>query len=64
MSGETFQFILRGGILLLLLLAVADLRAAVPVRGLSTVPARNVSAGYLNAIRMGTGTSCCSPSRD
>ena len=31
--------------------------AATPVRGLSKVPARNVSAGYLNAIRMGTGTT-------
>jgi hypothetical protein len=31
--------------------------AATPLRGLSKVPARNVSAGYLNAIRMGTGTT-------
>src|SRR6185503_15965810 len=31
--------------------------AATPVRGLSKVPARNVSAGYLNAIRMGTGST-------
>src|SRR4051812_48919741 len=31
--------------------------AATPVRGLSKVPARNVSAGYLNAIRRGTGTT-------
>lgn len=39
------------------LLINVSLRAATPARGLSTVPARNVSAGYLNAIRAGTGTT-------
>jgi hypothetical protein len=43
--------------LLLLLFAATALPAATPVRGLSTVPARNVSAGYLNGIRMGTGST-------
>src|SRR5688572_31625905 len=33
------------------------LQAAAPARGLSTLPARNLSAGYLNAIRRGTGTT-------
>src|SRR6185503_13659792 len=37
--------------------AATSLPAATPVRGLSTVPARHVSAGYLNAIRQGTGTT-------
>ena len=31
--------------------------SATPARGLSKVPARNVSAGYLNAIRLGTGST-------
>ena len=38
-------------------LSGAAVRAAAPARGLSTVPARNVSAGYLNAIRQGSGTT-------
>ena len=47
------------GVLSAMFLASGLLRvnAATPARGLSTVPARNVSAGYLNAIRMGTGTT-------
>ena len=31
--------------------------AAAPVRGLSLLPTRNLSAGYLNAIRSGSGTT-------
>src|SRR5436190_4961976 len=31
--------------------------AAGPARGLSLLPARNLSAGYLNAIRSGSGTT-------
>ena len=47
------------GILCVVLLAGIPwpANAATPVRGLSKVPARNVSAGYLNAIRMGTGST-------
>ncbi len=47
------------GVLSVVLLASFEARieAATPVRGLSKVPARNVSAGYLNAIRMGTGST-------
>ncbi len=42
---------------MLLLVTATVLPAAAPVRGLSTVPARQVSAGYLNALRQGTGTT-------
>jgi hypothetical protein len=37
--------------------AALSIHAAAPVRGLSTVPAANVSAGYLNALRSATGTT-------
>src|SRR5687767_902582 len=47
------------GMLCAVLLASVSWRAnaAMPARGLSKIPARNVSAGYLNAIRMGTGST-------
>ena len=51
--------VLLFGMLSAVLLAhiAPDANAATPVRGLSKVPARNVSAGYLNAIRLGTGST-------
>jgi len=40
-----------------MLAAASKSSAAAPVRGLSLLPARHLSAGYLNAIRAGTGTT-------
>jgi hypothetical protein len=40
-----------------ILMAPAAVSAAGPIRGLSLLPARNLSAGYLNAIRSGVGTT-------
>lgn len=44
-------------LLAVMALAGAEVKAAAPVRGLSLLPARNLSAGYLNAIRSGPGTT-------
>lgn len=48
---------LGGALVVALLGAVLPGFGAGPARGLSLLPARQVSAGYLNAIRSGTGTT-------
>jgi hypothetical protein len=43
--------------MLLLCATLLHLDAAAPARGLSLLPSRNLSAGYLNGIRSGSGTT-------